>query len=230
MAPESYYLFRVSNQLNVIRCSVHRLGSVICLEKTLTVDGCKCQALYYKAPGTPIVFLHGLSYTIGVWQKIGITDVLMEKKVPFLALDMPYGLKSQCHPKTRDPQTNVNFTAGAVKQVFGIIEPVVVGASLGGYIALNYAAQFPVKGLFLVSPAHAFDNDVLVKAYGGFKFPVRIVWGSQDSVISGEEMRTLADKLPKAKMLVYNGAAHSAYVDQPEWFRRDLLELYANAE
>ena len=63
----------------------------------------------------------------------------------------------------------------------------------------------------------------LVKAYSGFKFPVRIVWGTNDNVISGEEMRTLTDKLPNAKMLAYNGAAHSAYQDQPEWFKRDLL-------
>ena len=43
-------------------------------------------------------------------------------------------------------------------------------------------------------------------------------------------MRTIAGKLPNAKLLVYNGAAHSAYQDQPEWFKRDLLELYVMAE
>jgi len=107
--------------------------------------------------------------------------------------------------------------------------PVLVGASIGGYIALNYAARFPVRGLLLVAPAHALEENLL-KAYARFNFPVRIIWGAQDSVISGEEMRTLADKLPNAKMLVYNGAAHSAYRDQPEWFKRDLLELYAIAE
>lgn len=176
------------------------------------------------------MFLHGLSYTIAVWQRIGVTELLEEKHVPFLALDMPYGLKSQCQPKSRDPKVNVNFAAEAIKTVFGSEAPVLVGASLGGYIALHYAATHPVKGLFLVAPAHAFDDEDLVSAYKQFKFPVRIVWGSQDSVISGEEMRTLTDRLPSAKMLVYSGAAHSAYQDEPQWFKRDLLELYANAE
>ncbi len=134
-------------------------------EKTLHVNDYKCQALYHKAPGVPIVFLHGLSYSIGVWQRIGVTETLTEKHVPFLALDMPYGLKSQCYPKTRDPQANVGLVAEALKQVFGEVAPVVVGASLGGYIALHYAAQHPVKGLFLIAPAHAFDDDSLVKAY-----------------------------------------------------------------
>ncbi len=200
------------------------------MEKTLTAAGCKCQALYHKAEGTPIVFLHGLSYSIDVWQRIGVTELFIEKKIPFLALDMPYGSKSQCQPKTRDPQTNIEFAAEAFKTVFGETVPVVVGASIGGFIALKYAEKFPVKGLFLVAPAHTFNDDNLVAAYSRFKFPVRIVWGSMDNVISGEEMRTLTDRLPNAKMLVYSGAAHSAYQDRPEWFKRDLLELYANAE
>ena len=199
------------------------------MEKTLNVANHKCYALYHTASGVPIVFLHGLSYTIGVWQRISVTELLIEKRVPFLALDMPYGLKSQCKPKTRDTETNLAVVAEAVKNVFGSAVPVLVGASLGGYIALNYAARFPVKGLLVVAPAHALEED-LVRSFKGFDFPVRIIWGSQDSIISGEEMRTLAGKLPNAKLLVYNGAAHSAYRDQPEWFKRDLLELYAMAE
>ncbi len=199
-------------------------------EKTLHVRDYKCQTLYHKAPGVPIVFLHGLSYSIGVWQRIGVTETLTEKHIPFLALDMPYGLKNQCYPKTRDPQANVGLVAEALKQVFGDVVPVVVGASLGGNIALHYGAQHSVKGLFLISPARAFDDDSLVNAYSSFKFPVRIVWGSNDNIISGEEMRTLTDRLPNAKMLVYNQAGHSAYQDQPHWFTRDLLELYLNAE
>jgi pimeloyl-ACP methyl ester carboxylesterase len=198
-------------------------------ESTLHLLDCKGQALSFKAEGTPILFLHGLSYTIGVWQKIGVTEVLEKKQVPFLALDMPYGLKSDCHPKNRNAQYNVNYAAQACQSVFGDKPPVVVGASIGGYIALQYAKLNPVKGLFLIAPAHSFDDDGLVASYKSFKFPVRVVWGNVDTIISGEEMRTLTDQFPNAKMLVYSGAAHSAYNDQPERFTHDLLELYALA-
>jgi pimeloyl-ACP methyl ester carboxylesterase len=137
------------------------------MEKTLTAVGCKCQALYSIAPGVPIVFLHGLSYTKDIWQQIGVTDVLMEKHVPFLALDMPYVLKTSCKPKTRNVETNLTFASETVKNVFCSAVPVLVGASLGGYIALKYAARFPVKGLLLVSPAKALEEDV-VKTYSSF--------------------------------------------------------------
>jgi len=199
------------------------------MEKTLTAAKHKCQALYYAAPGTPIVFLHGLSYTLDIWEQIGVTELLTEKHVPFLALDMPYGLRSKCQPKTRNPETNVSVAAEAVKRLFGSTVPVLVGASIGGHIALRYATRFPVKGLLLVAPSRALTEDLL-QSYENFSFPVKIIWGSQDNVISGEEMRTLSDKLPNAKLLVYIGASHSAYKDEPEQFKRDLLEFYANAE
>lgn len=198
-------------------------------QKTLNVVGFKCPAIYFKASGVPLVFLHGLSYTAEIWENLGFTNLLMEKHVPFLALDMPYGIKSACSPKTRNAQKNIQVVNKAIQNVFGFVAPVVVGASMGGNIALHYAANFPVKGLLLIAPARALDGKLL-EHYERFKFPVRLIWGSIDSVISGEEMRTLAEKLPNAKLIVYKDAGHSAYKDQPDRFKRDLLELYVTAE
>jgi len=198
-------------------------------EKMLDAANHKCRAIYSVASGVPVVFLHGFSYTSGVWQRISVTELLTEKRVPFLALDMPYGLKSECRPKTHDTETNVNVAHEAVQSIFGSAVPVLVGASAGGHVALSYAARFPVKGLLLVAPARALEED-LAHAYGKFQFPVRIVWGSEDNIISGEDMRTLAGRLPNAKLTVYEGARHSAYIDQPDRFKRELLELYVAAE
>ncbi len=200
------------------------------MEKKLNINGYKCPALINKVPGVPIVFLHGLSYNIEIWQRIGITDILDEKHVPYLALDMPYGMKSLCKPKTRDPEKNVTFAYEAIESVFsGPVPPVLVGASIGGNMALHFASRFPVKGLVLVGPARALDEQ-LVQSYSSFKFPSTIIWGSEDTIIASEDMRTLADRLPNSKLIVYKGAKHSAYKDEPERFKRDLLELYIKAE
>ena len=198
-------------------------------EETLDVTGHKCRVVFRVASGVPIVFMHGFSYTSGVWQRISVTGLLTSKRLSFLALDMPYGLKSECRPKTHDTETNVNVTHEAIRSVLGSKVPVLVGASIGGHVALSYAARFPVKGLLLVAPSRALEKD-LSHAYSAFRFPVRIIWGSEDNIISGEDMRTLAGLLPNAKLVVYEGAGHSAYLAQPNRFKQDLLELYALAE
>jgi pimeloyl-ACP methyl ester carboxylesterase len=200
------------------------------MEKKLSLNGYKCPALINKVPGLPIVFLHGMSYSIEIWQRIGITDILDEKHVPYIALDMPYGEKSNCRPKTRDPEKNITFIYDAIENVFGgPVPPVLVGASIGANMALHFASRFPVKGLVLVGPVRALEEG-LVASYGRFNFPSTIIWGSEDSIIASEHMRTLADKLPNSKLVVYQGAKHSAYKNEPERFKRDLLELYINAE
>jgi|WetSurMetagenome_2_1015567.scaffolds.fasta_scaffold10951_3 pimeloyl-ACP methyl ester carboxylesterase len=199
------------------------------MEKTLSLSGYKCRTLYSNTPGIPLVFLHGLSYNIEIWQQIGVTDLLLAKHVPFLMLDMPYGMKSNCKPKTRNPEKNILFVSEAVKNVFEKSAPVLVGASIGGHMALQYAAKFPVKGLLLIAPSRALTAD-LREIYYRFNFPVRIIWGSQDNIVSGEEMRTLEGKLQNAKLRVYNGAGHSAYKNETEQFKKDLMELYATTE
>jgi pimeloyl-ACP methyl ester carboxylesterase len=198
-------------------------------EKTLQAAGYKCKALVYHAPGIPVVFMHGFSYTSDVWQRIGVLDGLKEKHVPFLALDMPYGPKTECHPKTHETAPNVAFVHMALETVFHSQIPVVVGSSIGGNIALNYASQYPVKGLLLTSPVRTLDES-LSSSLSKMNFPVRVIWGSEDNIVSGEELRQLTEKLPNAKLITYNSAGHSAYNNDPKRFKRDLLELYAQAE
>jgi pimeloyl-ACP methyl ester carboxylesterase len=198
-------------------------------EKMLDVATHKCRAIYNFASGVPVVFLHGFSFTSDVWQRTGVMELLKEKRVPFLALDMPYGLKSDCQPKTRDMEVNVTVVREAVQKVFGAAAPVLVGASLGGHVALKYAVRFPVKGLLLMAPVRVLE-ETLVKIYSQFQFPVHIICGSEDRIASLEELRRLADRLSNAQLEVYEGAGHAAYLDYPDRFRRDLLELCATAE
>jgi pimeloyl-ACP methyl ester carboxylesterase len=200
------------------------------MEKKLNLNNYKCPILVNKLPGVPIIFLHGLSYTIEIWQRIGITDLLDTKRVPYLALDMPYGEKNLCKPKTRDVEKNVTFTYDAIEHIFGgPIPPVLVGANIGGNMALHFASRFPVKGFVLIGPLRSLEEN-LTQTYNSFKFPSTIIWGSEDTIIASEDMRTLTDKLSNSKLVIYQGAKHSAYKDEPERFKRDLLELYVKAE
>ena len=86
-----------------------------------------------------------------------------------------------------------------------------------------------MKGLLLIAPVRALDPD-LAHYYDSLKFPTTIIWGSKDNIVASEDMRTIVDKLHNAKLIVYDGSSHSAYKDQPDRFKNDLLELYAKAE
>lgn len=197
-------------------------------EETLSSAGHRCRAIVNHTSGIPIIFLHGYSYTSAVWQHIGATALLKERKVPFMALDMPYGAKSDCQPHSRGVEANVAVIKEALQTVFPSAKPVLVGASLGAHIALQFAARFLVKGLLLVGAVRVLE-ETLLQAYSHFKFPVRIIIGSEDRIASIDELRTLADSLPNAKLTVYEGGGHSAYLGSANRFNHNLLELYTLA-
>jgi pimeloyl-ACP methyl ester carboxylesterase len=198
-------------------------------EKNLTLARHECRAIINRGSGVPVVFLHGYSYSAEAWQRTGALDLLKEKHVPFLALDMPYGAHSHCVPHSRSVDVNVAVVKEALHTVFDSAPPVLVGASLGSHMALQYAARYPVEGLLLVGAVRVLE-EALVQAYGRFTFPVRLIIGSEDHIADAEELRTLAGKLPDGKLTVYEGAGHSAYFSNPERFKRDLMELYAESE
>ena len=164
-------------------------------------------------------------FTSDVWRDINVLEYLEEQKIPYLAIDMPYGARSSCSPHTRIPENNVFVFREAVKGVFGPIRPVVVGASLGGYIALKYVLEYPVSGLLLIAPVRVFENE-FIKRYSSFSFPIHVIIGTRDRIVSVDEMKKFTEKLPKAKLKIYEDASHLAYLDYPEKFRKDLMELY----
>ena len=59
--------------------------------------------------------------------------------------------------------------------------------------------------------------------------PVLVIAGERDYQIGLQPQRELASRLPDAQLLVYEGAGHFMYVDQPERFARDVVAFF-NAE
>lgn len=56
--------------------------------------------------------------------------------------------------------------------------------------------------------------------------PVLVVAGELDYQIGLEPQRALAESLPRGELLIYEGAGHFMYVDQPERFARDMREFF----
>ena len=182
----------------------------------------RCRVIYEQRPGIPVLLLHGYSFTSDVWRDIGLLGELDGRRIPYLAVDMPYGKVSKCIKHTRNPVENVEFAKSAYKAFFGEVPPLVVGASLGGYIALRYATSNPVAGLLLVAPVGAGE---FVDAFRRMKVRMRIFYGERDDIVDYAELRDFASAVG-GELVVYEGAGHALYLDQPSRFLRDFADFY----
>jgi pimeloyl-ACP methyl ester carboxylesterase len=70
-------------------------------EEPFNLGKYRCRVIYYQKPGTPIILLHGYSFTSDVWVDINLLEALEQNGIPYAAIDMPYGARSVCSPKNR---------------------------------------------------------------------------------------------------------------------------------
>lgn len=103
--------------------------------------------------GQPIVFLHGASSNSLAW--LGDVSSYHDKHYNIFLIDMPGepGFSSPIRPSWDD--TSYAVWLDQVIQGLAIQNPHVIGLSLGGWVALHYAIQYPenVKSLVLLCPA-----------------------------------------------------------------------------
>ncbi len=191
-------------------------------DETIEINKYQCRVISSKGKGTPIIFLHGYMYTSDVWNEIGLLRILEQYGIPFKAIDMPYGKISECTPRTSSSQDNVELVAAIAGK-----DPVIVGASLGGYIALKYSVDHPVKGLLLAAPVMCLQEE-LTRHYERLENKVSIVYGDADNIVPANEMKKFSG-LVKTDLQIYKNAGHPAYLDFPERFNEDVLAMYKTA-
>lgn len=172
----------------------------------------------------PVVLLHGFSFTSDVWSEIGLLQALCKNGIPFVAPDMPYGMNVKRSFKSRDPGKNVEALADALRAL-GLSEVYIVGASLGGYIALRYAvAKDSVRGLTLIAPVNSLEESIIAY-FKGNPVPVQVIYGSNDTIVSRSEMEEFT-RLVSGELIVYEDAPHPAYLKYPGRFIADVVKHY----
>lgn len=106
--------------------------------------------------GTPLVFVHGVTFTRRTWDPI--VDRL-SGRFRCLAVDLPGSGESS--GSAADPRA-VGERLHATLQERDVESPIVIGHSAGAMTATGYAAMFPVAGVVNV------DQTVLVAPFAGF--------------------------------------------------------------
>lgn len=94
-----------------------------------------------RGTGTPVVFLHGLTFDRTVWQPIASR---MGEGFSCVTIDLPG------HGESTGTARQMLEVADAVHELLdglGYQEPVMVGHSLGAMLATTYAGLYPVAGV-----------------------------------------------------------------------------------
>lgn len=181
--------------------------------------------------GEPLLLIHGLGGTRGIWDPI-IDHLVPHREV--ITIDMPGFGDSPVLPDGIAPTAeNLAATIAGLCRRLGIAQPHVAGNSLGGWVALEMARFGAAASLGLISPAglwgsplgsRNFDSQSLAKRFrGAIKLALRN---------EGLRHRMLSSTVGKPEKLSYEDALTlvSGWVDAPgyeaanEEMRRKVFE------
>ena len=106
----------------------------------------------------------------------------------------------------------------------GIKNAIVIGPSMGGKIALEFALENPEKvaGLVLIGAVGVQENRDNLK-----ELPAKtlIVWGENDQISDPANGTVLNKEVSGSQLVIFKGAKHPCYLEQPELWHNTLLDF-----
>lgn len=188
-------------------------------QKFIDIGNCRVNTLSVpNTAGKDVLMLHGMSFNADTWRELGTLDALGNAGYDVTAADMPgFGDTEKCG---KGPDNVVEGLIGTL----GMDRPVVVGPSMGGRIALNFALDHPelVGGLVLIGCVSVEENRGRLN---NIKVPTFIVWGSRDHIAPMSNAELLHREVKGSRLLVIDGAKHPAYLDEPELWHTELIKF-----
>ncbi len=192
------------------------------ISKNIDVSACSLHFLEPgEATGREVILLHGMKFQAATWQELGTLDKLAAAGCRPLALDMPGFGESPACEEDQDRVLEL-FIAGT-----GLDKPVLIGPSMGGRIALEFALNHPgiLSGLILVGAVGVEENR---ERLSGLELPVLLIWGGDDQISPRANSDILLAEVKGAERLILEGAPHPCYLDQPDAWHGAVLDFLAS--
>ncbi len=199
-----------------------------------------------RADGPPIVFIHGLSQSHLCWAKQYESALAEEFRL------VAYDLRG--HGMSEAPLEAEHYADGvlwaddlaAVIEQLRLDRPVLVGWSYGGFVICDYLRahgqdRFPAKPLppddvetllcaGMTVPARIranlgarqIDGDDVLRT---LEVPLLVTQGRADTVVLPAMAEHVLATCPTAEPSWYDGVGHTAHLEQPERFNRELARL-----
>ena len=191
-------------------------------EKNITVGDCELHILETGDAGQKeVVLLHGLKFQAATWQETDTLAALADNGYRGIALDMPgFGGSPAC-----DAEQDAVLAGVIEAETNG--SPVLLGPSMGGRIALEFAINHPgaVSALILVGAVGVEENQDRLAA---IEVPTLLIWGSEDQISPLANSDILLSELQDARRVIIDGAPHPCYLDQPDAFHKAVLAFLAS--
>ncbi|WP_319588235.1 alpha/beta hydrolase [uncultured Desulfobulbus sp.] len=190
--------------------------------KIVNLDDCVVHCLECgEAKGRAVVLLHGMKFQAETWRELGTLEVLAGLGLHVLAVDMPGFGKSPA-----SETLPVEVLAQFVRQQ-GLDRVVLVGPSMGGRIALEFAIKYPqwIAGLILAGAVGVEENRA---GLTGIAAPTHIVWGAKDQISPLANSDTLLAEIQNATREIYPEAPHPCYLVQPDRWHASLRTFFTN--
>lgn len=176
-----------------------------------------------QGAGISVVLLHGASFSARTWEDTGTMEAIAEKGFRAVSVDLPGRGTSETGSFSGDRITDF---LDEFLSILHIEKPILLGASLGGYIAMDYAMRNTgsVDGLILVAPAYWImkgRNEEMKKLRS---IPSLLIVGSDDKYMNHDDAQMLRD-LIGSKELAIIGRIHPCYLEEPRLFNDKVLKF-----
>jgi len=187
--------------------------------KTIIIEGVPINTLQAGDFSRPtLLFLHGKAFQAETWLDLGTLQAAVGAGFSVLALDLPGFGKSPEAPLA--PEKVIR----ALMQSAELERAIVIGPSMGGKIALEFSLNNPdkVSGLVLIGAVGVEENR---KHLSELPPATLIVWGEHDQISNPGNGMLLHESIAGSKLVVFKGAKHACYLEQPELWHETLLNF-----
>jgi abhydrolase domain-containing protein 14 len=191
-------------------------------DKNINLDGCVINCLECGNPdGTAVILLHGMKFQAETWRELGTLEVLAGLRLHVLAVDIP-GFGKSPASELQPVEALARFL-----QQQGLDRVVLVGPSMGGRIALEFAITYPqrIAGLILAGAVGVEENRT---SLASITAPTHIVWGAEDQIAPLANSDILLAEIQNATREIYPEAPHPCYLAQPDRWHASLRIFFTN--
>ncbi|MFW5722304.1 MAG: alpha/beta fold hydrolase [Desulfohalobiaceae bacterium] len=187
------------------------------------VAGCRIHCLQSGTGGKDVLLLHGASFQAATWDELGTLGTISREGYRATGLDLPgHGESPSC------PVSKTRVLDAGIQEL-GLERPVLIGPSMGGEVALDFALEHPdrVQALVLIGPVGV---EKMQDRLATLQLPVLIIWGENDEIAPLEHGRLLQEKIQGARLVVFEEAPHPAYLEKTDRWHRELLDFLKGLE